>query len=220
MTGVKASRSYSSTVRDEQARRTRVRIVQAADALFREKGYAKATMKEVAERAGVARDTVHAVFGHKAALIPAMVDLRLVPDESVTNVADVPEAQAVMNETDPVRQLELFAEFITHVNVALRPVFTVMRGAASSEPAVAETLALLERNRMRNMRLYASWFAARGPLRMSEEDVADTLFAIASPDVGHLLCEELGWTRERHAAWVADTLQRALLAEEFPTSAP
>jgi hypothetical protein len=46
------------------------------------------------------------------------------------------------------------------------------------------------------------------------------LFAIASPDVGHLLCEELGWTRERHAAWVADTLQRALLAEEFPASAP
>jgi AcrR family transcriptional regulator len=213
MTDVKASRPYSSAVRDEQARRTRTRIVQAADELFREKGYAKATMKEIAERAGVARDTVHAVFGNKAALIPAMVDLRLVPDESVANVADAPEAQAVMNETDPGRQLELFAEFITKVNVVLRPVFSVMRGAAASEPAVAATLKLLEKNRLRNMRLYASWFAARGPLRVSEDDVANTLFAIASPDVGHLLCEELGWSRKKHASWIADTLKRALLAD-------
>jgi AcrR family transcriptional regulator len=211
MTGVKASRSYSSTVRDEQARRTRVRIVQAADALFREKGYAKATMMDIAERAGVARDTVHAVFGTKVALIPAMVDLRLVPDESVSNVAESAEAMAVMNETDPVRQLELFAEFITQINVVLRPVFEVMRGAAPSEPAVASTLANLEKNRMRNMRLYASWFAARGPLRMSEEAAAETIFTIVSPDVGRLLCEELGWSRKRHAAWVSDVLKRTLL---------
>ena len=211
MSDVKGTRAYSSTVRDEQARRTRTRIVQAADELFREKGYAKATMKDIAARAGVARDTVHAVFGNKAALIPAVVDLRLVPDESVANVAESAEGQAVMNQTDPARQLELFAEFITRLNVELRPVFEVMRSAAPSEPAVAATLATLEKNRMRNMRLYASWFAARGPLRMSEKAVAETLFAIVSPDVGRLLCEELGWSRKRHASWVADMLKRALL---------
>jgi AcrR family transcriptional regulator len=211
MVEVKGTRSYSSIVRDEQARRTRARIVQAADELFREKGYANATMMDIAERAGVARDTVHAVFGTKVALIPAMVDLRLVPDESVSNVAESAEAMAVMNETDPVRQLELFAEFITQINVVLRPVFEVMRGAAPSEPAVASTLANLEKNRMRNMRLYASWFAARGPLRMSEEAAAETIFTIVSPDVGRLLCEELGWSRKRHAAWVSDVLKRTLL---------
>jgi AcrR family transcriptional regulator len=211
MADVKGVRSYSSAVRDEQAARTRVRIVRAADELFREKGYAKATMKDVAERAGVARDTVHAVFGTKAALIPAIVDLRLVPDESVANVADSPEARAVRDETDPVRQIEKFAEFITRLNVVLRPVFEIMRSAAPSEPAVAETLRVLERNRMRNMRLYASWFAARGPLRMSEQAAAETVFTIASPDVGRLLCEDLGWSRKKHAAWVADLLKQALL---------
>jgi AcrR family transcriptional regulator len=211
MTEVKGTRSYSSIVRDEQARHTRVRIVQAAEELFREKGYARATMKDIAERAGVARDTVHAVFGTKAALIPAMVDLRLVPDESVSNVAESAEGLAVMNETDPVRQLELFAEFITRINVVLRPVFEVMRSAAPGEPAVAATLADLEKNRMRNIRLYAGWFAARGPLRMSEEAAAETIFTIVSPDVGRLLCDELGWSRKRHAAWVADVLKRTLL---------
>lgn len=213
MTDVKGARPYSSAVRDEQASRTRTRIVRAADELFREKGYARTTMKDIAERAGVARDTVHAVFGTKAALIPAMVDLRLVPDESVANVADSPEGRAVMDETDPVRQVERFADFITRLNVELRPVFAVMHSAAASEPAVAETLRTLEHNRMRNMRRYARWFAARGPLRMSEEAAAETIFAIVSPDVGRLLCEERGWSRRKHAAWVADVLKRTLLPD-------
>ena len=213
MAEVKGKRTYSSAVRDEQACRTRARIVHAADELFRENGYAGTTMKDIAERAGVARDTVHAVFGTKAALIPAMVDLRLVPDESVANVADSPEGRAVRDETDPVRQIELFADFITRLNVELRPVFEVMRSAAPSEPGVAATLAALERARLRNMRLYASWFAARGPLRLSEATAADTIFAIVSPDVGRLLCEELGWSRKRHAAWVADLLKRSLLPD-------
>jgi AcrR family transcriptional regulator len=209
---VKTPRSYSSRVRDEQAARTRIRIVEAADELFRERGYTGTTMKDVAERAGVARDTVHAVFGTKARLLPAIIDLRLVPDESVLNVSDTPQGQAVMNEPDRARQIERFAEFITGLNVALRPVFLVLRDAAGSEPEVAEMLATLEKNRMRNMHLYASWFAARGPLRMSTRKAAETIFAIVSPDVGRLVCDELGWSQKQHAAWVADVLKQALLA--------
>jgi AcrR family transcriptional regulator len=213
MSGVKTSRPYSSPLRDEQAARTRIQIVRAADELFRERGYTGATMKDIAERAGVARDTVHAVVGNKARLIPAIIDLRLVPDGSVLNVADTPEGQQVRNETDPVRQIEAFAEFITRLNVALRPIFDIMRSAAPSEPAVAEALAMLEKNRMRNMQLYARWFAERGPLRMSTRKAGETIFAIVSPDVGRLLCDELGWTQKQHAAWVADLLKRALLTD-------
>jgi hypothetical protein len=66
---------------------------------------------------------------------------------------------------------------------------------------------------MRNMRLYVSWFAERGPLRVSQEAAAETVFTIVSPDVGRLLCDELGWSRRRHAAWVADLLKRALLPD-------
>jgi AcrR family transcriptional regulator len=208
---VKESRRYHSPVREEQAARTRARIVRAADELFQERGYPAATMKDIAARAGVARDTVHAVFGSKARLIPAIVDLRLVPDEAVPNVADSAEGRTVRDEPDPVRQIELFADFITRLNVALRPVLSVVRAAAASEPDVAETLAGLERSRRKNMQRYAEWFAARGALRVSTADARDTLFAVCSPEVGGLLCDELGWSRQRHAAWVADVLKRTLL---------
>ena len=213
MAAVKGSRNYSSQVRDEQARRTRMRIVHAADELFRERGYAKTTMKDIAEAAGVARDTVHAVFGTKAALMPAIIDLRLVPDESVLNVSDSPDGQRVMSEADPARQIELFADFITKLNAALRPVFEMLRGAASTEPEVARLLVTVEESRMRNMQRYARWFAARGPLRMSTKRAGETIFAIVSPEVGRLLCDELGWTQKQHAGWVADTLKRTLLPD-------
>jgi len=213
MTDVKSSRSYSSALRDEQAARTRARIVEAADDLFRERGYAKATMKDIAERAGVARDTVHAAFGNKAALIPAIIDQHLVPDGSPLNVTETPVAVAVRDETDPERQIELFAEFITRLNEGVRPIFEVMRGAAASEPAVAEILATGEHYRLKNMQVYAEWFAARGPLRMSTRKAGETIFTIASPDVGRLLCDELGWSRKRHSDWVADLLKRALLPD-------
>ena len=60
------------------------------------------------------------------------------------------------------------------------------------------------------MQLYARWFAARGPLADERRRAGETIFAIVSPDVGRLLCDELGWSRKQHAAWVADMLKRGL----------
>jgi AcrR family transcriptional regulator len=57
---VNDKRKYSSAVREEQAARTRMRILDAASELFLERGYALTTMKDIAAQADVARDTVHA----------------------------------------------------------------------------------------------------------------------------------------------------------------
>ena len=45
----RATRKYSSAVRDEQAARTRARILDAASELFLERGYARTTMKDIAD---------------------------------------------------------------------------------------------------------------------------------------------------------------------------
>ncbi len=57
MVDVKGTRKYSSAVRDEQAARTRTRILAAASDLFLERGYARTTMKDIADSAGVAHAT-------------------------------------------------------------------------------------------------------------------------------------------------------------------
>jgi len=214
MVEVKEKRKYSSTVRDEQAARTRTRILDAASDLFLERGYARTTMKDIAERADVARDTVHAIFGNKARVLTALIDVRLVPDAGIDNITQRPDALEIRDETDRVKQIEMFAKFIARISTGLRPVFEVLRTASAVEPEMARVFEEMDRYRMINMRTYAKWIAARGPLRVSTRRAAEIIWALASPDVARMLCEEIGWTESQHARWLADTLIRTLLPDD------
>ena len=213
MVEVKDKRKYSSAVREEQAARTRLRILDAASELFLERGYARTTMKDIAAQADVARDTVHAIFGSKARVLTALIDLRLVPDGTVTNVTQRPDAQAIRDEVDQRKQIELFAKFITGISTELRPVFEILRTASAVEPEMAKVFQEMDRFRMNNMQTYAKWIANRGPLRVSTRRAAEIIWALASPDVARMLCDEIGWTESQHARWLSDTLIRALLPE-------
>ncbi|HEY6684564.1 MAG TPA: helix-turn-helix domain-containing protein [Propionibacteriaceae bacterium] len=214
MVEVKDKRKYSSAVREEQAARTRTRILDAAAELFLERGYARTTMKDIAVQADVARDTVHAIFGSKARVLTALIDHRLVPDGSVTNVTQLPEALAIKDEVDQRKQIELFAKFIAGISTELRPVFEILRTASAVEPEMAKVFEEMNQFRMNNMRTYASWIAARGPLRVSTRQAGEIIWALASLDVARMLCDELGWTESQHARWLSDTLIRTLLRDD------
>jgi AcrR family transcriptional regulator len=213
MAEVKGTRRYSSAVRDEQAARTRRRILDAASGLFLEHGYARTTIKDIADEAGVARDTVHAVFGSKARVLTALIDLRLVPDGSVGNITETPGAQAIRDEVDQRKQLELFAAWIAGISTGLRPTFEILRTASAVEPEMAAVFTEMNRFRMRNMQVYARWVAARGPLRVSTRRAGEIMWTLASPDVARMLCDELGWSQAQHARWLADSLIRTLLPD-------
>lgn len=213
MARVKGKRTYSSLVRDEQAARTRTRILDAAADLFLDRGYGRTTVKDIADGAGVARDTVHAVFGSKARVLTALIDRLLVPDESVANVTERADAKAIKDELDQRRQIELFAEFITDLSTRLRPVFEILRTASAVEPEMAAVFEEMDRFRMQNMHTYARWIAARGPLRVSTRRAGEIIWTLASPDVGRMLCDELGWSQAQHSRWLADTLTRSLLPD-------
>lgn len=213
MVEVKDKRKYSSAVREEQAARTRARILDAASKLFIERGYARTTMKDIAAQADVARDTVHAIFGSKAQVLTALIDLRLVPDGAVLNVTQRPDAQAIKNEADQRRQIELFAKFIAGISTELRPVFEVLRTASAVEPEMGKVFEDMDDFRLKNMQTYSTWIAARGPLRVNTRQAGEIIWALASPDVARMLCDELGWTESQHARWLADTLIRTLLPD-------
>ena len=214
MVEVKDKRKYSSAVREEQAARTRTRILDAAAELFLERGYARTTMKDIAVQADVARDTVHAIFGSKARVLTALIDHRLVPDGSVTNVTQLPEALAIKDEVDQRKQIELFAKFIAGISTELRPVFEILRTASAVEPEMAKVFEEMDQFRMNNMQTYASWIAARGTLRVSTRQAGEIIWALASLDVARMLCDELGWTESQHARWLSDTLIRTLLPND------
>ena len=72
----------------------------------------------------------------------------------------------------------------------------------------------MDRFRMKNMQIYARWIAARGPLRVGTKRAGEIIWALASPDVARMLCDELGWSQTQHARWLSDTLARTLLPDD------
>ena len=62
-------------------------------------------------------------------------------------------------------------------------------------------------------KLFETWLAAHGPLRVTTRRAGEIIWALASPDVGRMFCDELGWTQAQHARWLADTLIRSLLPD-------
>jgi AcrR family transcriptional regulator len=171
-------------------------------------------MKDIAERADVARDTVHAIFGNKARVLTALIDLRLVPDAGVDNITQRPDALAIRDEPDQRKQIELFANFIAGISTGIQPVFEILRTASAVEFEMAKVFEEMDRYRMINMQTYAKWIAARGPLRVNTRRAGEIIWAITSPDVSRMLCEEIGWTESQHARWLADTLIRILLPDD------
>ena len=206
-------RQYSSAVRQEQAAQTRSRILEAAGELFETKGYARTTIREIANHANVASDTVYAVFGSKPRVLTALIDLRLAAGTGVVNVLDRPEAQAIRDEPDQRRQLHLFARDVAALSARVRPIYEIMRTAAAVEPEMAAIHVEMDGYRLRNMRQLAAWIAAHGPLRVDVDRAGEIIWTLASPDVARMLCEGRGWTQDEYAEWLEDVLIRTLLPD-------
>ena len=210
---VKPQRRYDSALRKEQARQTRLRILDAAQRRFAERGYGVTTMDAIAAEAGVAVDTVYAGFGSKRGVLSALMDVRVGGDDQPVQLLDRPGPQAVRRETNQRRQLAIFAQDVSAIGERARPVADIIRGAAAVDGEIAALWSRLEESRFQNMSRFVAWVAANGPFRagISEADAAAIVWSLTSPEMQRLLRVERAWSLERYAEWLAQTLTRTLL---------
>ena len=213
MPRVKKKRPYESALRRRQASETRTRILDAAETLFAERGYAATTMEAIAAAAGVAPDTVYASFGSKSGVLHRLLDVRVGGDEAPIAVLDRPGPRAVRAEPDRRRQLTGFAADVTSILERVRPVNDIMRSAAAVDPEVAALLQRMEATRYGNLSRLASWLAENSRFRrgLDTAEAGAIIWALASPEVHRLLRVERGWSREAFIEWLGDTLRRSLL---------
>jgi AcrR family transcriptional regulator len=210
---IKPSRRYSSTLRDEQARETRLRLLEAARQLFIDCGYAGTSIEAIARQAGVAVQTVYGAFGNKRTILARVLDLAIGGDDQPVSLLDRPERQSMRNEADPRQQLRMMAHGIRGVLDRAGPIFAVMRAAAASDPEIAALHDRIQDERLENMRRVLGWITVHGPLQdgLSTTEAADILWTLTSADVRNLLVTERGWTGEQYERWLADTLIAFLL---------
>jgi TetR/AcrR family transcriptional regulator, regulator of autoinduction and epiphytic fitness len=211
--GTPPKRKYDSSRRKEQARQTRIQIAEAAHRLFVERGYAGATIEAIAQEAGVAQETVYAIFGSKRKILAFLLDISVGGDDKPVHILDRPKPQEVLHDTDQHRQLELFSQDITEIMSRAAPVFEIMRSAAKLEPEIADLLQNMLEERLQNMTLFVQSVTANGPLRNGMDDMqaGEIVWAMTSPELFQLLTMDRGWSKEKYVQWLTDTLTRMLL---------
>ena len=203
-------RRYRSERRREQAEETRGRVLDAADAVFRARGYEGASIAAIAAEAGVADETIYAHFKNKRTLLGELVR-RAVRGDDARPVPEQRAPRALAASRSQHEQLWLFAADIVQRIERAGPLVALVREAAASEPELAELLERLHGERLRNLRVLVDALAANGPLRLSPDAANETVWAITSPELHQLLTQQRGWSRRRYTAWLADSLEVLLV---------
>jgi AcrR family transcriptional regulator len=210
---VNSRRSYNSPRRAEQAAATRGAILDAAQRLFEERGYAATSMAQVAAQAGVALKTVYLAFETKSGLVRALWHLRLRGDEEPAPVGQRDWYREVLDEPDPLRQLQLNARNSRAVKARVGALMEVIRSGARADADVAALWDNIQSQFYANQRsivqsLNRKKALARG-LKVGR--ATDLLWTLNHPDVYTLLVNERGWTPEQYESWLASATASQLL---------
>jgi AcrR family transcriptional regulator len=210
---VKSRRPYRSRLRAEQAAQTRLRILEASGDLFAERGYGATTIDAVAARAGVAVDTVYAIFGTKKGMLSALIDLRVTGSSEGSDVLAGEGPRAVGKVLNQRQMLAGFAADIVPRIERVRPIDDVMQSAGAIDPEIAELRARMQENRLTKLRTFVEWLAANGPLRrdIDVDEAATIAWTLTSPEVNRLLRDVRGWSSPHYQDWLSATLVRVLL---------
>lgn len=198
-------RARGPTLREERAGLTRSRVAQAARRLFASRGYGATTLAAVAEEAGVAVQTVYAVYGSKAAILRTLRE----------DVLNEPHAGAAFGqalaERDAGRRLVLFARSIRLRWEYGHDVVSINDVAGATDPKIRKDVEELLRVRRRGLARIARSIRAELAGGLSVVQAAALLDALTLPSLYAQLVAVHRWTPDRFEAWLAATLLRQLL---------
>jgi AcrR family transcriptional regulator len=197
--------------RRERSRRTRARVVEAATALFVADGYVATTVEAVAERAGVAVQTVYYLFGTKRNLLAAVLDTSIAGDDEPVPVLDRPWFDAVGAAADARAAVAHLADGVTVILDRVAPVYEVMRCAAA-DPEVGALLAANRAARRADQRRLVEVLDRSGHLHpgLDVDTAADVVYGLLNEEVYLLLTVDCGWSTERFRRWAGALMTHQL----------
>jgi AcrR family transcriptional regulator len=210
---VKTRRVYDATRRRESARRSRRTVLDAAQRLFLERGFAATTMDDVADAAGVSSKNIYKVFGNKVGLAKAVFDLAIAGDDEPVPMVERASLMKVREEPDPRRKLMLYGEHLAAVAPRHVPFQLVILDAAANDSEAAKVWNQLQAERLRGMTMFANSLATDGHLRdgVTASEARDVLWTYNSAELYRLLVNDRQWSTKRYGRWIAVALTAALL---------
>jgi AcrR family transcriptional regulator len=205
---VKGRRTYNGALRKEQAQMTRGRILDAARRLLLSGTYSSVTMEEIAREAGVAYQTVYAVFGTKLRLAQGLIDT------GFPHVADALKLFDQLGQSDdPELGLRTGARVNRLIYELCADLLRFMR--ESGDPGLLARYREREEQRLTGMIQFgvAALLERSGRLRqgISPSEALAVIWALSGPDQYTQLVFERGWTPSRYEEWLGDSFINTLL---------
>jgi AcrR family transcriptional regulator len=211
---VKTHQPPDGPARQARTRRTRAAVIEAAQTLFLERGYAATTIEAISDHSDTPQATVYRLFSSKLGILKAVLDVSVVGDDEAVAMVDRPQVLALLSDRDPKNQLAGFAVLLSQVLARAAPVHRIVADAARSDEDAASLLAEIARQRREGQKRVARSLARSSALRpgLRERDAADIIHALASPEVYSLLVFDRAWSGERYEKWLRTILIDQLLS--------
>ncbi|PCE16229.1 hypothetical protein AUC47_09825 [Microbacterium sp. SZ1] len=203
------TRAYRSELRARQARETRARIIAASARLFATHGYQATTIAAIGREAGVSTETVKTTAS-KAELLLAAFEVTFSGSEAAESLTDTEVAAGVLDLPDDAF-LDAVLTQISTANARGHALWTVLLGAALSDPVVDEALQGILAHRRADLARLVDELTRRGIAQdLDDPDAAAAAISfLISPESYQQLVAQSGWTEERYGSW----LRAAVLAQ-------
>jgi AcrR family transcriptional regulator len=140
-TAEETRRPYELGKRLEQMDQSRAAILRAARALLESKGYRQLTMASLAAESGVTRQTVHNLFGNKAAVLEALFDV-------IALDGGMERMREAMTQVVPEAMLEKFVEVFCGFWSTHRLLLRRIHGIGAIDPEFGAVLATRNQRRL------------------------------------------------------------------------
>jgi AcrR family transcriptional regulator len=201
-------RHYDASRRREQARARRLAVVLAARDLFERDGFRPTTIAAIAERAGVSAESVYKSFGTKAAVAKAVFDLVIAGDDEPVPVAERPAMQAVRDEPDVRRKIEMFVEGLAQRQARSARVQILIRDGRHVDDSLGPIWAKLNDEGLAGMTMLGRHLLETGQLRdgIGLDEVRDVLWNYLAIDSYERLVLTQGWPLGQYSRWLASAI--------------
>ena len=197
--------------RQEKAAATRRRMIDAAYELFCELGYRATTMDAIAERAGVAVQTLYFTFHTKDEMFQEVHERTVLGDEQIPPPMQ-PWYVAAVVTPDIAAAVHHIANGVINISRRVAPMIPSFH-AVVADPAGA-VWERAQRLRLDGMTDLVAVLVKKRALRkgMTKAQAADVLYVLLGPDIYLTLVIERGWTEKQFVAWTEQTILRDLFA--------
>ena len=206
----------SKTQRRTQAERsaaTRRKILRAARDIFINDGYTATTMTRIAERAGVAVQTVYFAFHTKGELLTKVYEAAVLGDRHPTPPGETDWYQHASTSRDGRQAIATFVSGAAAILRRTAPLEAVVQTASPAEPVLQTAHEHGEQLRAQGYRRFVDTLMQRGLLREDTDpgEATDVLLSILGPHMYATLSTDRSSNHQKYVDWASRSVPYLLL---------